>query len=87
MRRELQPVFFSGFPAESSEAGIESKDDADLIRATERLLGICASNDKLIRTAFTVSSVSADASAIRSQQFFRSLNSAEALATRIARAQ
>ena len=87
MRQELQPIFFPASPSDNAEQGIEIKDDVDLMRAAERLLGICTSNEKLISAAFTVSSGSSGASAIKAPQFSRSLKSAETLAARIARVQ
>jgi RNA polymerase sigma factor (sigma-70 family) len=87
LRQELQPIFFLTSPTDNAEQGIEIKDDVDLMRAAERLLGICTSNEKLISAAFTVSSGSSGASAIKSPQFARSLKSAEVLAARIARVQ
>ncbi len=83
LRQDLQPIFFPAFPADSGEEGIEIKNDGDLVRATERLLGICTSNHKLLTAAFTVSSDASNAAAIKSPQFLRSLRSAERLSTRI----
>src|SRR5260370_15208166 len=81
---ELQPIFFPASAADSGEEGIAIKDDGDLVRAAERLLGICTSNHKLLSAAFTISPDSSGASAIRSPQFLRSLRSAEKLSARIA---
>jgi DNA-directed RNA polymerase specialized sigma24 family protein len=83
LRQELQPIFFSAVPADNAEEGIEIKNDGDLVSAAERLLGICTSNHKLLSAAFTVSSDSSNAAAIRSPQFLRSLRSAEKLSARI----
>ncbi len=82
LRQELRTVFFPT-SSDSAEEGIEINSDGELVRAVERLLGICTSNHKLISTAFTISSDPSSALAIRASQFSRSLRSAEKLSATI----
>jgi hypothetical protein len=86
MRRELQPIFGGASPGVGS-AGGEIKDDGSLARAVEQLFSMASANDGVIRSAFATTSGSSATSAISSPQFWNSLNSAEALAERISRAQ
>jgi len=59
--------------------------DADLIRTAKKLYELAAANDRTIRSAFTLSSGTASVSAVKSQQFRRSLGTAENLAAAIER--
>ena len=82
LRGELQPVF-----GDVSDAGGESvTSDADLIASARRLFELASQNDRVIRSAFTISSGGTSVSAIKSAQFRRSLGQAEALAAAIERA-
>ncbi len=83
VRQELAPVFFSAGTLGGGERGNPSLDDVALVRAVEQLSALAASNDTVIRAAFTTSTGESSSSAIKSPQFWRSLNSAEALAGRI----
>ena len=85
IRGELRPIFFPSASEGSTESVAEIHDDASLVRAADRLFEFASTNDSVIRSAFSVSSGAAS-SAISSPQFWRSLNSAEALAARVARA-
>ncbi len=82
MRREIGPLF----PFASSQSASESaviKSDADLARAAEHLFQMCSENDRVILSAFSISSDSSKASSIKSVTFWRSLQEAETLAVRI----
>ena len=81
LRGELQPVFgaMDGGDSESVTS------DADLIRTAKKLFELAAANDRTIRSAFTLSSGTASVSAVKSQQFRRSLGTAENLAAAIER--
>ncbi len=60
--------------------------DTDLIRANKRLYEIVATNDRIVRSAFTLSTGSISISAVKTSQFRRSLASAEKLATVVEKA-
>jgi hypothetical protein len=68
----------------SGEARIRS--DAELARAVERLLRLSYSNDTAIRSAFALSAQGQSLDAIKSREFWISLNSAAELAEAIQRA-
>ena len=86
LRRELAPVFFPG-SGEDGQPLAEIANDSDLAASIDRLLSLCAANDKLIRLAFSISSDTSKAAAVKTPQFGRSLRSAELLAAKIARSQ
>jgi RNA polymerase sigma factor (sigma-70 family) len=82
LRRELQPVFFTG--AESNvveELAIDN--DEDLAAAVEKLHKLALANNEAVRMAFTISSRSS-AGALKSS-FWRLSANAEGLAQRIER--
>jgi len=85
LRRELGPVFFPGLGEDGP--GTELGNDQKLAAAIDRLLSLCSANDKLIRLAFSISSDTSKAAAVKTQQFARSLRSAELLAAKIAKSQ
>ena len=81
LRREIQPVFFSGAGASASEeAAIHN--DAELARAVEQLHKLATANNDAIRSAMTISS-KRSVTALKSAQFWNSLLRAEKLAARI----
>jgi hypothetical protein len=76
LRGELQKVFGgSAAPGVSPVSGI-----ADVPRAVNELLTFASANDRVIRSAMTVSARETQFSAIRSPGFWQSLASAEAIA-------
>jgi len=82
LRQELQPVF----PTHSADEGSEEAglaNDADLIRAAGRLLDLMSANDRAVRSAFTISTGTDPALALKTPQFWRGLRGAEKLAARI----
>jgi hypothetical protein len=81
LRRELEPVFFSGAAAESVE-DLSINSDADLARAIERLHKLALANNEAIGHAFTISARSS-AAAFKASQFKRSLEVAARLSDRI----
>jgi RNA polymerase sigma factor (sigma-70 family) len=81
LRRELEPVFFSGAAAESVE-DLSINSDADLARAIERLHKLTLANNEAIGHAFTISARSS-AAAFKASQFKRSLEVAARLSDRI----
>jgi len=81
LRGELQPVFGAMDGGDSENV----TSDADLIRTAKKLYELAAANDRTIRSAFTLSSGTASVSAVKSQQFRRSLGTAENLAAAIER--
>jgi hypothetical protein len=80
LRQELDPIFFSGMPSGGEENEAPITNDADLIRATKRLYEIAAVNDRIVRSAFTLSTGNISTSAVKTSQFRRSLGNAEKLA-------
>ena len=81
MRREIGPLF--PFASQSASESAVIKSDADLARAAEHLFQMCSENDRVILSAFSISSDSSQASSIKSVTFWRSLQEAETLAVRI----
>ncbi len=73
-----------GSSSASGSAGISVDSIDDIGRAVESLLQLASANDRTIRSALTISAGGSKFSALRSDQFWRSLRSADALATRIA---
>lgn len=84
LRQELALVFFPGGGIEAAEVSINN--DADLIHAIRQLSDLAADNDRLVRSAFTLSSGNLSISAIKTPQFRRSLGSVEKLAGAIEKA-
>jgi hypothetical protein len=82
LRGDLQPVFGSMEGGDSESV----TSDADLIAGAKRLYDLASANDRVIRSAFTLSSGKASISGIKTAQFRRSLGQAEALAAAIERA-
>jgi hypothetical protein len=80
LRRELRPVFS---PGAGGEAAGETVGEETLRRDAERLLRLSYAHDEAVRSAFTLSDASRAPVALRSQQFWRSLATAEALAAAI----
>jgi hypothetical protein len=82
LRGDLQPVF-GGF----GEGGGESvTSDVDLIASARRLYDLASANDRIVRSAFALSSTGASVSGVKTPQFRRSLGQAEALAAALERA-
>jgi RNA polymerase sigma factor (sigma-70 family) len=85
LHRDLAPVF----PALAEEKVAEvakMESDADLEAGIQRLYLICAENDRIVRLAFSISPDSARDSSISTERFWRSLQTAENLATKISEA-
>jgi hypothetical protein len=82
VRDELQPIFLSG-SGEGLGETLDIRDNADLTRAVERLFELCSANDKVIRSAFSISPDSSKASALRASRFWSSLKSVERFAARM----
>ncbi len=83
LRQELRTVFFPSASQGGAQDGSEITDTASLMRAIERLFEIGTANDRVILWAFTTSIEGATVTAIKSQQFWQSLHTAEVLAARI----
>ena len=81
LRRELNPIFFSGAAADEAE-DFSINSDADLTRAIERLHKLALANNEAIGKAFTISARSS-AAAFKAPQFERSLEVAARLSNRI----
>jgi len=81
LRRELQPVFDG--PNVGASAAIDVSDIATLPRAVASLLDFASTNDRIVRSAFTISSGNARFTVIKTPQFWQSLRNAEALAAQL----
>ncbi len=82
LSRELGSVFNAPKVSGSANVAVNSLDD--LPRAIETLVTLASSNDRIIRSALTISAGDAQFSALKATQFWQSLKNAEALATKIA---
>lgn len=82
LTRELGAVFNA--PKVGGSAGMEVGSIEDLPRAIETLVSLVSGNDRLIRSALTISAGDAKFSALKATQFWQSLKNAEALANKIA---
>ena len=78
LRRELQPVFFAGANLPVAEE-VSIDNDMELTRMIERLYKLTLFNNGAIRSAFTISS-QGSATAVKSPNFWQSLQRAENLA-------
>jgi hypothetical protein len=86
LRRELEPVFFPNAGGGDGNIDFEIGSDSDWIRAAARLFEQASAHERAISRAFSNSASGASVtSAIKSDQFRRSLRNAELLAERIAR--
>jgi hypothetical protein len=83
LRQELRPVFFASMPLSQSRDGSEIATNGELIEASVRLTQLAATNDRIVRSAFTISAESSVTSAVAAPQFWKSLVDAEALAASI----
>ena len=79
LRVELEPVFFPGNLADDAS----DVDTTDLRRAAEQLVRIASSHEQAARAAFSISPDGVKDTVIKTDQFRRSLRSAEKLVTRI----
>jgi cytochrome oxidase assembly protein ShyY1 len=85
LRQQLEPVFPAGAGVSEVEE-ISIDNDAELMRRIEQLYQLTVANNVAIRSAFTISSQSS-ATAIKSVNFWQSLQRAEKLAAVIGRYQ
>lgn len=83
VRQEIQPIFFPDSPLDAAEEFV-IQNDADLARAVERLYKWALANNNAIRAALTISS-QGSAFAIKSREFWQSIQRAENLAKAIQR--
>lgn len=79
LRQELQPIF----SVSSAANTISINNNEDILRAVDRLFKYGSTNDRIIRSAFSVTTNGVAVSAIKSEQFWSSLKSAEAVASAI----
>jgi RNA polymerase sigma factor (sigma-70 family) len=82
LRAQLTEVFDDG----GAGAGDESVGDDAAAQAAARLLQLSYAQDGAVRSAFTISEGAGSSSALKSQQFWRRLASAERLASEIEKA-
>lgn len=85
LRREVAPVF-PGITPQSGAPTAEIQNEADLARAVQRLFQLCSDNDRAVRAAFSISPNASSNYAIKSAQFWQSLQVAESLAFEISKA-
>jgi len=75
LRNELRPIFYR-----TGETPADEDSKAGPARLAERLVQLSYANDDAVRSAFTISADGRTTAAIKSEQFWRSLLSAEKLA-------
>jgi hypothetical protein len=78
---ELRPVF--PFAAGGGGEDLDIRSDTDLIAVADRLFALCSSYDDSIHRALALSPDGSGAAAIKSPQFWRSLQAAERLSAKI----
>jgi hypothetical protein len=83
LRRELQPVFFPSAEADTSGFDLRIENDADLVRAVQKLFEMAAANYDRVRGSFSVSSGSTGVAPLKSFEFWNSLIESEKAALRI----
>jgi hypothetical protein len=84
LRRELEPVSFPNAVANEAGADLQLNTDSDLLAAA-RLFEQASAHERTISRAFSNSSGGPATSPIKTDQFLRSLRSAESLAEKIIR--
>ncbi len=82
LSRDIGSAF--GASSVSGSAGVSVVSLDDIAPAVESLFQLASVNDRSIRSALTISSGGTRSSALKSDQFWRSLRSADALAARLA---
>ncbi len=85
LRRELEPVFFPSAAGSEGNVELEVGSDSDFLLAATRLFEQASAHERTISRAFSNSAGGPVMTPIRSDQFRRSLRSAEMLAEKIAR--
>jgi hypothetical protein len=83
LRQELGPIF-PGSSAAGGGGEVEIANDQDLARAAKRLFELASVTDNGLRRSFSLSSERVSDAPVKSQQFWRSFGSAEAIAAKIA---
>ena len=83
LRRELQPIFSSSTTDNEESSGFEITNDAELVRAIQRLIQLATANDQVIGSEFSISTNDVETTAIKAPQFWRLMKSSEALAVQI----
>jgi hypothetical protein len=83
LRRELQPVFPTA--STQSEAGDEVTitGDADVARAAKRSFNLASAIEEIINSSFSIYAGTQRMAAVKTPQFWISLNSEAALAAKI----
>lgn len=86
LRNDLQPVFFAGQSISRAEPGTLA-DVAATIATANELIGVATDNDVVIRYSFTTSSeISSPNGSVKRPEFWRAMDRAVRLATRLAAA-
>jgi hypothetical protein len=83
LRQELRLVFFSSAPPDASAAESEITDTSGMVQAVNQLFNLGSANDRVILSAFTSSAEAVTVTALKTTQFWQSLQAAEGLASRI----
>lgn len=83
LRGELQKIF--GAPVVGAADTPQVDDISDVPRAVESLLSFASTNDRVVRSAMTVSAGEMQFSAIKTAQFRQSLKTAESIAAKLQR--
>jgi RNA polymerase sigma factor (sigma-70 family) len=83
LRRELEPLF-PGLASSGETSGeIDLTTDDGLVQGVRRLYELAAADDEAVSRSFSVYAQSPQSAPVKQTQFWRSLQSAEALAARI----
>jgi hypothetical protein len=79
----LQPIFSSSTTDNEESSGFEITNDAELVRAIQRLVQLATADDQVIGSEFSISTNDVETTAIKAPQFWRLMKSSEALAVLI----
>lgn len=83
LRQELQPIFCPTASVDRASDWTEITDDSSLIRAIEQVFELGATADDVIRSNFAISGLTGSGSSIKTPQFYRTLLTAEQMASGI----
>ncbi len=86
LRQDIQTLFYPGTGAGAGDAGISIDTDEELLAGANRLFAESAANDRVIRSAFTISADSSSGASVKNPAFARQLAGVERLAVSLQRA-
>jgi hypothetical protein len=80
---KLKPIFCPAAFGDSLPEGPQIYDTASAVNAIERFFELGSANERVVLSAFTISSDGTNVTAIKTPQFWQSLQASETLAARI----